>query len=90
MSEKISYVYFIRAGKHGPIKIGKSVNPQMRMAELQTGNLRLLRIVGLIPNASFEVEQDLHRRFDKFGIRGEWYKPRLRILWYIRRNCEKW
>ena len=89
MSEKISYVYFVRAGKYGPIKIGKSVNPEMRLAELQTGNLKRLRIIGLISNASFEVERELHRKFERLLIRGEWYKPRLKLLWYIRRNRDK-
>jgi len=72
------YVYFIRAGNSGAIKIGMAVNIERRMNTLQTGNAFKLNIIALIPCDTREqalyLEQRLHRCFNSQHIRGEWFQ----------------
>ena len=71
------FVYFIRAGNRGAIKIGWAKNVESRMAELQTGNAFKLNVLTAIPCDSKEhaiaTEQRFHRFFAKQRIRGEWF-----------------
>lgn len=65
-------VYFIQAGRNGPVKIGCSAAPEQRMYDLQNSNherLYLLRTVdGGIP-----VETWFKHAFAALRIRGEWF-----------------
>ena len=71
------YVYFIRAGNSGPIKIGIASNIQSRMDTLQTGNHLKLTLVASIKCDSrlhaLDKEKKLHKLFDYKKIRGEWF-----------------
>lgn len=68
-----SYVYAIRAGEDGPVKIGTTINdPRRRLAELQTGAHEQLSLIwhyfgGLL------AERHLHAMFADFRLRGEWF-----------------
>jgi len=76
---KNTYVYFIREamGALAPVKIGVARNVPARMATLQSGNMRVLEIVATIGPISekhaYRVERDLHRKFKKHHLRGEWF-----------------
>ena len=81
-------IYFVRAGKDGPIKIGRTVNGGMRelkhrLACMQSGNHAHLICLGVMPE-----ERDLHVTFDDLLIRGEWFKPDERLLKYIERYAQ--
>jgi predicted GIY-YIG superfamily endonuclease len=73
----VVYVYFIQAGKRGPVKIGVATDVEKRLESLQTGNHQELHIRTLIvcdeKNHAFETEKKFHRRFKHFHIRGEWF-----------------
>jgi hypothetical protein len=73
-------VYFVSDGGYA-IKIGVGTNPESRLAGMQTGNAKKLKIVGLM-RGSFELEGAIHRRFEASHIRGEWFKdtPELRAF----------
>lgn len=65
-------VYFIQSGGNGPVKIGKSIDPEARLRSLQTSHateLTLIRVVG----GGHAAESWLHKRYDKLRIRGEWF-----------------
>src|SRR3954452_12978050 len=66
------FVYFVREGAEGPIKIGFAHDPIERVAALQCGNHRELRIVGLILAADAH-EGQLHRHWAAARVRGEWF-----------------
>ena len=68
------YIYFIRSGETGPVKIGwvKS-SVESRLLALQCGNPEELIICKVLENKSIADEYELHRRFSKFRIRGEWF-----------------
>jgi hypothetical protein len=52
-------VYFIKAVPSGNIKIGYSLNPQSRMAQLQTGSFERLELLGWI-HGDMALEQEIH------------------------------
>jgi hypothetical protein len=73
------YVYFIKARSSPPtMKIGKANDPEMRMAELQTGCPFEMRLMGTLKCKSqmhsHAIEQRLHRLFRKEATRGEWFR----------------
>lgn len=71
------YVYFIK-GQRGNIKIGVSRNPQERLDALQVGHAAKLKILEQFPFESrmqaFDMEAQLHRRYRRHRLRGEWFK----------------
>ena len=78
----MAYVYFIRAGKKGPIKIGMARNVARRMATMQTGNafeLNLLASLKCTSRGDAQIlEKQIHKRFKSQRIRGEWFQGNIR------------
>lgn len=68
------WVYFIREGRKGPIKIGYATNPQTRIYNIQCGNPRALRFIGMVPGTR-DDESEWHRLFARLRIGGEWFRP---------------
>lgn len=71
-----SFVYFIQCnGPDGPIKIGRASDVKKRLHALQSGNPYELALLGhaRFDDAAF-VEGGLHGAFEKFRIRGEWFR----------------
>lgn len=64
------YVYFIKGGD--AIKIGYSMNPALRLAQLQTGSSEMLELLGFIEGSEV-TESDLHRQFKDIQKNGEWF-----------------
>lgn len=75
----VSSVYFIQAGVGGPIKVGVSVDPISRMAQMQTGMPETLRLLAFIPGTR-DDERKLHDRLARHRIRGEWFHPHQDVL----------
>lgn len=67
-------VYFIQSGDDGPIKIGASMDPQSRLAALQTSNPQRLRLLGTIPGGH-PKEKAIHLKLKAHRIQGEWFSP---------------
>ena len=68
-------IYFIQQGMNGPIKIGwTKVRLANRIARLQCGNPVPLYLLRSEPGTR-QDEKALHRRFERFHIRGEWFYP---------------
>lgn len=68
-----TYIYFVRE-EDGPIKIGHTGNPRMRLNAMQVGNPRPLYMLSYV-DAPKEIERRLHDFFLPFRITGEWYEP---------------
>lgn len=75
----LQFLYFIRCGERGPIKIGIADNPGARMAGLQVAHFLELRLMGTIAGGA-EAEKAWHARFAKARIRGEWFEPTAELL----------
>jgi len=77
------FVYFMKSGKKGPVKIGKSGNPEKRMKFLQTGNPCKLELIRIIPckdeKSAYSLEGRFHRLMKKRRLHGEWYHPSFSI-----------
>jgi excisionase family DNA binding protein len=65
-------VYFI-GGETGPVKIGKAMNPEGRLRDLQCGYPFELKILALV-EGSTGVEQGYHRQFAHCRLNGEWFE----------------
>lgn len=79
-------IYFIRGEESGNIKIGYSIHPGKRRKDLQTAHYEDLEVIGLL-HGSPSLEAELHERFGKYRIRGEWYEPGKRLLAFIEENA---
>ena len=78
-------VYFIQEGENGPIKIGRSGNPEKRLGNLQEGNPRKLKIIAVL-HGDRQRENEIHHELRRFGIRGEWFYPTREVFDYINRD----
>lgn len=76
-------VYFVRVGDSGPIKIGRSVDVGQRVATFQTANHLPLRVLATLPGGA-AVERVVHGQFFHLRINGEWFRPDLELLEFIR------
>jgi hypothetical protein len=65
------YCYFI-GGDEGPVKIGYSALPAIRLKDLQCGSPVQLRILAAVRGGS-EREREYHRRFRGSRAHGEWF-----------------
>lgn len=65
-------VYFIQA-ESGPIKIGIALDPGERLAGLQISHFEKLTLLAAV-EGGIALETELHRRFARFKIRGEWFE----------------
>lgn len=78
-------VYFIQANAskgRGPIKIGVSYAPSIRLANLQTGCPYPIGLLGTIRGGR-NVERALHLMFHDRRLSGEWFKPNRRMQRFI-------
>ncbi|MBT8458082.1 MAG: GIY-YIG nuclease family protein, partial [Boseongicola sp.] len=73
-----THVYFMQAGE-GAIKIGVSDDVWARMASLQTAQPEELKLIACLYCAP-HVERTLHRAFEAYSLRGEWFRPSDEIM----------
>jgi len=84
-----TWVYFVFASHHGPVKIGFSIDPMRRLAEIQRDWPEGLRLVGVVPGG-FSEEQRLHKRFSHLRLHGEWFRPDDELTTFIRETAHPW
>lgn len=80
-----SQIYFIQQ-EGGPVKIGVSNDVEKRLATLQTGSPRLLRLLGSIPGDEL-LEQEIHHRFSGHRLQGEWFEASPELMAFIDEVC---
>jgi hypothetical protein len=74
-TDETDYVYIIRMGRKNIFKIGKSNDPQGRLANLQTSSPFKLSLFHVFraDNAS-AAEESLHASLNSSRMEGEWFK----------------
>ena len=73
-------IYFLQNATTLNIKIGfTDGDPLERMAALQVGSCGKLVFLASCPGTE-QDETRLHKRLDKFWVRGEWFKPEPPVL----------
>ena len=74
------YVYCIgEEGRWYAVKVGYSVKPAARVAELQTGNSRKLVLLGAFEGTEAD-EAAIHQRYMADNILLEWFRPSRALL----------
>lgn len=82
-------VYFFQVGEEGPIKIGYAGRSVLaRLKECQVGIPYELRVRGVIAKGDRSLEQQLHGKFERHWIRGEWFIPHDDLLAYVKRHAK--
>lgn len=76
-------IYFIQQGNDGPIKIGISWEIKKRLRDISVSSPFNPMVLALIPG-NREKEKQLHRKFKKEHLRGEWFKASDRLMEFIR------
>lgn len=66
-------VYFIQRSE-GPIKIGFSINPRIRLHQLRGGAASKLTLLAAMPGTRGD-ERALHARFASVRVHREWFQP---------------
>jgi len=81
-------IYFIQAGKNGPIKIGYTeTNVHERLKQLQTACPYELKLLWCIEGSQQE-ESNIHDRFGYEKVRGEWFHPSRLLLNFIEEDAK--
>lgn len=70
---KQGFIYLIREKTTKFGKIGYSVNPEKRIAEIQTGNPRQLELVGKVKGKPAD-ELAMHAKYIKQNVLQEWFR----------------
>ena len=90
---RTDWIYVVQAGPDGPVKIGTSINPSRRFAQLQTTSAVRLIPIGVMPGGS-DVESAIHRGITDLSpearLSGEWFRPYEGILGYLREVTLPW
>lgn len=86
--KNITYIYFIQNPADNTVKIGRSCNPEGRFRQLQGGSAHELKML-FVFKANLDKEIDLHDRFKKDRMGGEWFKFSDEILDYIDKKMAK-
>jgi hypothetical protein len=83
-AEREWWIYFMQGDDGGPIKIGRTQkNPKFRLSEVNIGYpFGVLGFCGLVRGKK-ATERGVHRRFNSYRLRGEWFKPSAELLTYI-------
>lgn len=71
-----AYIYIIASNKDGPVKIGRSNNPDRRLKQLQTGQDKTLYIFHKELVADDEInqmERAIHKTIGYKRAKGEWF-----------------
>jgi DNA-binding XRE family transcriptional regulator len=75
-------IYFIQAGKGGPIKIGHTRNPITRIESIALATAATVIPLSVVPGERGD-ELGLHAAFSHLRIKGEWFTPARDLLDYI-------
>jgi hypothetical protein len=81
-------IYFLRCGAHPLVKIGYTDGDlQVRIEGLSTGNPFELIPLGVIEDGKF-TENQLHKRFAPYHVKGEWFRLSTELQVFIDRNAK--
>lgn len=75
-NEKKKGVYVINAGKY--IKIGVTTDFTRRINSMQTSSAETFELICFFDGASYKFESELHEKFKKNRVRGEWFSSKIK------------
>lgn len=83
--KKNDHLYLIVDISNNKLKIGRSINPQKRLKQLQTSNSGLLKLMFIVNDKGY-LEEELHDRFKMLRLCGEWFMNDGTIIEYFSNN----
>jgi hypothetical protein len=87
---KIGNIYFIQNTVTGNVKIGKSINPEQRLVNMQSGSDCPLRLLFSIPVHDMATEEKLlHEKFAAYRLNGEWFRYEGEVSCYLHDLIQK-
>lgn len=76
-------IYFVKSTYNHEIKIGfTSGDVFKRLSSLQTSHPYQLELLTTIPGDTV-FEKSLHKQFEQYRLKGEWFKPHPELVFYI-------
>ncbi len=92
MAKKVS-VYLIQCDNLQLVKIGKASNVNKRLKTLQVGNPHSLYCIASLEfafsNEALLFEQKLHKKYEEYNVRGEWFEISQRDLISLKNEFTK-
>lgn len=82
-------IYFAQIKGGGAIKIGTTIQLNVRLAQLRCETRREFVVLGILPG-SYAEENVLHRRFSRIRHYGEWFKPAPELMDFIAKETSPW
>lgn len=76
-------IYFIQSERGGPVKIGRSKDPILRLRALQTAHPYPLLLLATVEHPDI-TEMSLHEQFAESRLLGEWFEPTPGLMGLIR------
>ena len=73
-SERLEFIYFIQGVNGGLIRFGCSIHPAFTLKAFQKGHPDKLKIL-LVISESYDKSLELEKKFNKYKLKGGWYKP---------------
>lgn len=67
------FIYFLQNGRRKVVKIGYTRDHGGRVSSMQSANPEELRVLATIRGTRL-AEAELHKRFAKYNVRGEWFR----------------
>lgn len=83
--DRKGWIYFLQARSGGPVKIGFSSNPRLRLNRCQVGSPVELRIVGQYRGSQSD-EVAAHQELFRYREHGEWFRLDIMVVDFIRRK----
>ena len=81
--EQPGFVYFLHATLSNRVKIGFSLKPNKRLAEILTSCPEAVVYLGCVP-AAYKDESALHQKFASIRVHREWFEAVPELLAYIK------
>ncbi len=79
-------IYFVQS-ESGPIKIGYTASVTKRLSQIKGSTVETVTLLGTM-DGDRSQEKELHTRFIKYNIKGEWFSPADDILEFIQANTK--
>jgi len=83
VSEEFQKLYFIQDQKTKCVKIGYSINPELRLREIRACNSNNLELVAIYSKNGRKLESEFHTIFNSFRKHGEWFRDNIALNYLI-------
>lgn len=78
----MSFVYFIQSPDGGPIKIGHTLHPLLRLKQIQAHSPVPVAIKAAMSGTP-KLEKEYHARFKALRLHGEWFEPDAELISFM-------